>query len=252
MSSNRVEHIYRLLQSREQMSVPELAKLMQVTETTIRRDLLLMEEKGLIQRRRGYAMLPNKEGLKRFNPSDLFREEKLRIAKKAAAYVTSNTSLALDSGSTVSAVVKCLQDNPDIRGLDVITPSLNIAATTCESYRVSIPGGFVLAGEVCVGGIDVTDFFSKVHADIAFLGSTGVYNSDGLTVSYPLMRSVKEALVACATTKIALLDTSKYHSRGIYTFCDFDTLDILITIETPENAHILEKISKHGVEIVLA
>ncbi len=59
------------------------------------------------------------------------------------------------------------------------------------------------------------------------------------------MRSVKEALVGCATTRIALLDSSKFHSRGLYTFCDFDALDILITVENEENAPLLEGIARH-------
>ncbi len=59
------------------------------------------------------------------------------------------------------------------------------------------------------------------------------------------MRSVKEALVGCATTRIALLDSSKFHSRGLYTFCDFDALDILITVENEENAPLLEEIARH-------
>lgn len=252
MNDNRIEQIYKLLQTHEQVSVSHLATLLHVTETTIRRDLLVMEEKGLVQRRRGFAMLPSGTSLYKFNPKDLFRDEKMRIAKKAASYVTANSSLALDSGSSVGSLVKCLIDTPNIRGLDIITSSLPVALAACELFHVSIPGGFVLEGEHCVGGIDSIDFFKKVHADFAFLGSTGVFNSNGLTVSYPLMRSVKESLVSCATTKIALLDTSKYHSRGIYTFCDFETLDILITIETTENAPILDKIAKHNVEIVLA
>ncbi|MBC5580288.1 DeoR/GlpR transcriptional regulator [Anaerofilum sp. BX8] len=251
MNNNRVEQIYKLLQIHEQVSVQDLADLMQVTKTTIRRDLLLMEEKGLVRRRRGYALLPTRDLLTRFNSSDLFQEEKMRIAKKAVRYVTSNTSLALDSGSSVAALVKCLKDDPTIQGLDIVTSSLDIAIATCEQYRVAIPGGFVLAGEQCVGGVDVTDFFHKIHADLVFLGSTGVSNSSGLTVSYPLMCSVKEALVGCATTRIALLDSSKYHSRGLYTFCDFDALDVLITVENEENAPVLEKIARHHVEIVL-
>ena len=51
MNNNRIEQIYKLLQIHEQISVQDLADLLQVTKTTIRRDLLLMEEKGLVRRR---------------------------------------------------------------------------------------------------------------------------------------------------------------------------------------------------------
>ena len=70
-------------------------------------------------------------------------------------------------------------------------------------------------------------------------------------VSYPLQLSVKKYSALCADKRIALLDSSKFSRRGIYTFCDFQDIDILITVQTKENEAQLSRIADQGVEIVL-
>ena len=65
-------------------------------------------------------------------------------------------------------------------------------------------------------------------------------------------KDVKRALLSSASKKIALVDSSKFLSRGIYTYCSFRELDTLITVRTEENAPVLDEIAKQGVEIILA
>ena len=253
MNNKRLEEIYSLLQIHKKLSVSELADRFQVTKTTIRRDLLVMEENGQAKRRRGYAILPtptDRESLKKFNLENLFLQEKMLIGKKAAEFVRSNMSIALDSGSTVDSMINYVLDNPSIDGVNIVTSSLTQALKTCSRFHTSIPGGLVLPGEKSTGGLEVSDFFKQIHLDIAFLGSTGVYNTNGLTVSYTLMQSVKNAMAKSAAKRIGLLDSSKYNSRGIYTFCNWDDLDILITVETPENREMLKNIASHNVQII--
>ena len=65
-------------------------------------------------------------------------------------------------------------------------------------------------------------------------------------------RDVKRALLSSASKKVALVDSSKFLSRGIYTYCSFRELDTLITVRTEENAPVLDEIAKQGVEIIAA
>ena len=66
------------------------------------------------------------------------------------------------------------------------------------------------------------------------------------------MMDVKRALLSSASKKVALVYSSQFLSRGIYTYCSFRELDTLITVRTEENAPVLDEIAKQGVEIILA
>jgi len=84
-----------------------------------------------------------------------------------------------------------------------------------------------------------------------FLGTTGIKECNGLTVSYPLHMSVKRNIVACASKKIAVLDSSKFAGRGVFTYCDFEDLDVMITTKTDSNEEMLKEIAEKGVQLVL-
>lgn len=248
-NSYRIEKIYDLLLVRKKVSVNELAEMFHVTPTTIRRDLIAMEEKGLAGRMRGFAVAISDTA--REAGVNLFVEEKRRIAEAAKKYVKNGMSLVLDAGTTVETFAETLVEDGAIDDLDIVTNSLAIGLKTGRHFRVAMPGGIVLSNSACLVGMDVESFFSNIHVDVAFLGTTGIEGSDGLTVSYPLHLTVKKQMVACARKRIALLDSSKFSFTGIFTFCNFSDLDVMITVKTDSNEKDLEEIASRGVELVL-
>lgn len=247
-NSYRLDQIYAMLLRNDKASVEELAQIFRVTPTTIRRDLLILEERQLIYRSRGMAFVRGTSD----NTPNIFDMEKKRIAAKAAQYVSNGTTLAMDSGTTVQAVVNHLLNDERINELDIITHSLSTAQLAAREFNVSIPGGAIFNKMDTMIGLEVEEFYKNINVDIAFLGSTGVYNCAGLTLSYPVQLLVKKSSALCADKRIAVLDSSKFIRRGIYVFCDWSQIDILITVKTDENKEQLDRIAKHGVEIVLA
>ena len=214
-SNERQDKIFSMLESRGRMSVSDLAEYFQVTETTIRRDLITMEENHQIVRRRGFAELPLQatSGLRRRNT---FQEEKQRIARKAMELISYGTTLALDSGTSVAELVHVLADEGRDMGIDVITPSIQTASETCRFFRTSMPGGYVFPDEVSIGGMSAVRFLEGVTTDIAFLGTTGICNTKGLTVSYPLMMDVKRALLSYEVLGFA--ERADASLRSLYIF----------------------------------
>lgn len=241
-----------LLESHEQMSVEELAARFHVTETTIRRDLIVMEEKKQIVRKRGYALIPNKGYGIPIRRRNINQEEKRRIAIKAFEICRDTSSIALDSGTTIAELVHILIDHRNKFRPEIVTCSLTTAYSTCQYFHTSIPGGLVFPDEVSCAGPFMSDFFNNITTDIVFLGSTGIANTRGLTGSYQPMLDVKRSLMMCASRRVGLLDSSKFFTRGVYTFCTFDELDMLVTVRTEQNAWALDEIEKHNVKIVLA
>lgn len=245
-STYRLDRIYSLLLRNGRATVEDLAQNFHVTPTTIRRDLLLLEERGLIYRTRGYANILNTD-----DTINVFDTEKRRIAEAAMSFIQEEMTVAMDSGTTVEAICDCLVEKNSVRVLDIVTHSLKVAMRLGEYYRVSMPGGVMMSRYNALVGMDVENFYQNINVDIAFLGTTGINNCNGLTVSDPLQLEVKKRCVGCAAKRIAVANSSKYIRRGIYVFCDFSEIDTLITVKTEENAHQLEQIAKKGVDIVL-
>ena len=98
----------------------------------------------------------------------------------------------------------------------------------------------------------VENFYKKINVDVAFVGSTGVRDCSGPTVSYPVQLPVKQAAANCGARRIVLLDSQKFIRRGVYVICEWQNIDTLVTIQTPENEEQLEKIAKCDTNIVLA
>ena len=157
-TSYRIEKIYDLLLVRGKISVNDLAEMFHVTPTTIRRDLIVMEEKGLARRVRGYALAVH--DTKRQPDLRLFKEEKRRIAEAAKSFVRNGMSLALDTGDTVRTVAEVLIESPDITDLDIVTNALLTAIKMGEHYRVSMPGGIVLSSSAALVVWTLINFFS--------------------------------------------------------------------------------------------
>ena len=251
-NSYRIDRIYNLLLQRNSATVNELAQYFHVTPTTIRRDLLELEDRKLIFRNRGSAFLLG-DGEAEAN---VFLDEKKRIAAMAAKYISNGMSVSIDTGSTISALCDYLVTDSVLNNLDFVTSSPGNALRICKKFNVSIPGGSIPGGSQVPSsefmvGLEVEEFFKKINVDVAFLSSTGVYNCAGLTVSYPLQLPVKKYSALCADKRIALLDSSKFSRRGIYVFCDFKDVDTLITVKTDSNAEQLDRIAGMGTEIVL-
>jgi len=246
-NSYRLDQIYTSLLRGGSATIEELSQSFHVTPTTIRRDLLVLEERNLIYRSRGSAHIKDNDAT-----SDIFLNEKKRIAAAAAKFVSNGITLSLDSGTTVNAVINHLLNDERITDLDVITHSMYTALHASKKYNVSIPGGALFKRMDSILGLEVEEFYRKINVDIAFLSSTGVHNCAGLTLSYPIQLLVKKASAECADKRIAVLDSSKFIRRGIYVFCDWHNIDTLVTVKTDENEAQLDRIAKHGVDIVLA
>ena len=243
----RLDQIYNILLKKKTATVEELAAGFQVTPTTIRRDLLELEGRKLIYRTRGAAFLL--EG--RMADANIFVDEKRRIAAAAAAFVTNGMSIALDSGTSVLALSRHLAESPTLSEVDFITHSPKVALEVSKRFHVSLPGGAMSPQNEFLVGSETEEFYKKINADIAFLGSMGVYNCNGLTVSNPLQMSVKHHSAQCASRRIALLDSGKFSMRGMYMFCDYKDIDIMITVKTPDNEAQLDRIADMGVELIL-
>lgn len=140
-AEERQQKILELLEKNSSTKVKELARMFDVSESTIRRDLQDMEEKGLLKRTHGGAVRIKKMI---FEPTfkekeDKSQKEKLIIAKTAASLIEDNDTIILDSGTTTLGIARCLE----AKDITVITNSIDIASELSErdDIELVITGG---------------------------------------------------------------------------------------------------------------
>lgn len=232
LAETRRFKILELIRENGSAKVSRLSKLFNVTEPTIRQDLSKIEKTGEILRDHGGAYLKTVSqsvqtlSLEHRENMDL----KSYIGRKAAEFVKPNSTIILDSGTTVSELTKHLKG---IKGLRVITNSINIALILGvePSVEIHMTGGVFKAPTLSLTGEKAAVFFDNMHADKLFLAAAGLSIKDGLT--YPGISDlpVKKAMIESANETYLLLDSTKINKPAFAAINDLERIDYLITDE---------------------
>lgn len=251
-TNTRKNKILALLQTQKSMEVDRIASYFDVTSATIRRDLTDLENKHLITRSRGYAQIANSIYYSDYTiRKNINKEEKERIVAVAAQLIAPGSSIIIDSGTTMQALAEYLNVNT-VDGLSVVTHDIHTAMLLAPKYQTMIPSGIIDAPTMSVIGPTVEQFFTNIKVDTCFLCSTGVIDSYGLTAASIHHTAIKKQMIKSATEIVAVIDSSKFSSSGVNMVCKFSEIDKLITVQTEDNAEMLDTIRAKGVDIILA
>lgn len=246
----RQHRIEEYLQKVEFASLEELAKEVNASVSTVRRDLALLEAGGSLRRTHGGARLTNpKTDEFTFSARDTHQlVEKEAIGKYCAALIQPNQSVIIDAGTTPYHVARNLDHLP----LQVITNSLPVANFFHASQKTeTVVSGGVLYPRlgVLVGPLAV-ESFSNLHADVAIMSAGGI-TADGITNSHGLLIEIQKAMIRAAQKVIFCLDHTKFGRKSISPLCDLSDCDIIVTDnETPTS--LIEAIRWKDVQVVVA
>jgi len=209
--SVRKSEILSLLRENESMSIIELAKVVQVSLSTVRRDLDELMEEGLIKRKFGSAEILSSVGRE---PSFALRatyceEEKQRIARAALDLVENNETVFITGGSTTLEFARLL---PGQRRLTVITHSLRVANLLVDrpGIELMILGGAVLPDEETTHGHLTEWGAQQFRADKLIYGIQAVSLRHGLTYSQVVEVSTDRAIAKIVNQVILLADHTKF------------------------------------------
>ncbi|WP_427891461.1 DeoR/GlpR family DNA-binding transcription regulator [Kribbella sp. GL6] len=235
-------------------SVEDLARDLGVSTATIRRDLQQLDEAGQITRVHGGAIVPSGDG------EDADRErpfasvaadatpEKRQIARRAATLVQDGDVVLLDVGTTT----QLLADELRGRQVTVMTTSLAVLDVLRDDPVVELIllGGWVRRAYHSLVGVLTEDALRQIHADVAFLGASGVRRDgfvlDTTTVEVP----VKRAMIAAADRTVLLADRNKFPGSGKLKVCGVADLDVLVT-NTGADPDTLQICNDNDVEVLL-
>ncbi len=218
------------LKINQEVSIPDLAVMFNVSEMTIHRDLKKLEDNGRVRRTRGGAVAAERM---EFEFDFAFRRkshhsEKQAIARKALEFVKPGARLILDTGTTTLELALLLKDLEDIT---VITPSLAVASVLQFSSGVEtvLLGGVIRHGSPDLTGIVTEANLDMFTADIAFQGADAI-GLDG-TLYTDDMRIVKvdQKIRKQAVKNYVLADSSKFGKTSLAVNGNVHQVDALIT-----------------------
>jgi len=226
----RREKIIELLRENGSCRVQELKNIFQVSEPTIRQDLEIMEQSGLIVRQHGGAFLSDYSSFA--SRIQLARhinmEEKTLISAKAAEFVNSGDSIILDSGTTVSEMIKFLANKNNLK---IVTPALNITLALGKepTNTILMTGGEFKAPTLSLTGEKASLVFKDLYVEKLFLAAGGFSLEAGLTYPGFTDLPLKRAMIDSAKTVYLLVDSSKLEKVLFASLGCQDKIDYLIT-----------------------
>lgn len=206
----------------------DVAKSMGVSTETIRKDLVYLNDKGMLLKEFGGAIavgeLPKQPIDARAAEN---QEAKNRLALKAQEFISGNNVIFIDSGSTLLAFAKIF---PKDRNLAVVTNSFSAVSFLMNAVN----GVFFVGGEVSNVTMATSGHWSSLalnslKIDIAFLGSSGFRAHNGPCSKTFSDVQFKTEVLKNSRCNIVLADSSKFTSNAIAPYCDWSMIDTLIT-----------------------
>ncbi|MFI7700914.1 DeoR/GlpR family DNA-binding transcription regulator [Nonomuraea sp. NPDC049480] len=256
LAPQRQQAILDLVRQNGGVRVIELVRAFGVSDITIRRDLELLAERGLLFKVHGGATVVGSGAGSTDEPGFAVKavrqeEEKRAIARHAAALVRPGTAVALSAGTTTWTLAHRLAAVP---ALTVVTNSVRVADVFQRSGRadhtVILTGGVRTPSDALVGPVAVSSI-RQLNVDQLFLGVHGMTARAGFTTPNMMEAETDRALVEAAVRLVVLADHTKWGMVGISTIARLGEADVLITdAGLPPPAR--EALAEHVGELVIA
>ncbi|MEV5978076.1 DeoR/GlpR family DNA-binding transcription regulator [Streptomyces sp. NPDC052114] len=256
-AAERRQLILEMVRANGAVSLRELARVVQTSEVTVRRDVRALEAEGLLDRRHGGAVLPG--GFTRESgfpqKSHLATAEKTAIADLAAGLVEEGEAIVVGAGTTTQELARRLARVP---GLTVVTNSLLVAQALAHANRVEVvmTGGTLRGSNYALVGSGAEQSLQGLRVSRAFLSGSGLTAERGLSTSNMLSASVDRALVQAAAEVVVLADHTKLGTDTMFQTVPTDVITRLVTDEPPAHddraATELQALADQGVQIAVA
>lgn len=246
--SPRHGRILALLGEQGTIAVNDLARMLEVSAETVRRDIKALAARGEIVRMHGSIGLPSVvseapfERRMREN-----REAKEAIARLTASTIRDGESIMLDTGTTTSLLARALLDH---RRLTVVTNSSDIARTlaTVNGNKVYMAGGELRSDSGAALGYSAIEFVSRFSVDHAVI-SAGAVNAMSGVMDYDLEEAqFGQAVLARGRRRLVVTDASKFGQKGLVRVCGFSDFDELIVNRRPPD-DLAEALAREDVTI---
>jgi DeoR/GlpR family transcriptional regulator of sugar metabolism len=233
----RQQRLLDILRDRKAAELEELARVLGVSTSTVRRDLEALEGKGLVQRTHGGAILVETAGEANGSavrqPSIVLAERmgqqveaKQAIGRYAAGLVQPHMTVILDGGSTVVYAAQLIRARP----LQIVTNSLSIANLFNDDEQVEllIVGGSLYPRTGVMVGPIATGCLADFHADLTLFSLAGIYDDAAFNINLA-MAQVEQVMLRQAARSVLLMDAGKFGRKSLVRVCGLGEVDAIVT-----------------------
>jgi len=250
----RQQRVLEILREKKVAELEDLAREMNVSVSTIRRDLESLEKKGAVSRTHGGAVFrsENHAEAQAVGPDSASQpvaeaiaaagqpgavlsermsqhvDRKLAIGRYAASQVQPHMTVLLDGGSTVIHAARQIIARP----LQIVTNSVSIANLFSDDDQIELVllgGNLYPRTGVTVGPI-ATGCLADLYADLALFSLAGIYDDAAFNISLP-MAQVEQLMIRQATRSLMLMDSTKFGRKSLVRVCGLNEVDQIVTDE---------------------
>lgn len=229
-STERQLRLQQLFSAEEFLNLSDLCRKLEASRSSLRRDLIEMEGRGILRRVHGGAIsLHSRDDSLDFRKlSSSHHEEKVRIGQMAATLIENGQTVILGGGSTTVEVARQILDRP----IQIITNSLVVAQVfwDCKQVEVTLTGGYmyprlgIQLGPIC------ERMLQGVAADVLVMGVRGITKL-GLSDSNSLVVGSIRKMIEVARKVIIVADHSKFGRDSMLHVADLKDLDTVVSDE---------------------
>lgn len=224
----RQQRIIDYLTQTSVAKISELARHLYTSEASIRRDIAVLENAGLVTRVYGGVMLSQyrNEVLPAAMREELNTKAKDLIAKQAAQYIHDGETILFDNSSTVRHICKYICDRKQIK---IITNSLSVCNDLKNTnITVYCTGGEYFAKRDCFLGPYAESFLQSIHADSCFFSCKGLSDDGLLTDVSEKEVSIRKRMLQQSVQHYFLCDSSKIGNTYTFQICNAEELTKVI------------------------
>lgn len=227
LMEQRFHEILKAVEEKQTVTVQELTELLNTSESTIRRDLSILDKEGKLNKVHGGATAighyttKDEDVALRMTQN---REEKLEIVKYAATLIRPEDFVYLDAGTTTELMIDYITEKNAIYVTNGISHAKKLVQRGCEAYILG--GKIKLSTEAVVGNETISEL-DKYNFTLGFFGTNGISVKRGFSTPDIDEAIVKrKALEQCKQGYI-LADSTKFNQISAIRFADFKAADII-------------------------
>ena len=228
LTEQRYAKILKLLDQQNSVTVAELTRLLDASESTVRRDITALDKAGRLTKVFGGAV-SNRQSFAHYEPTvaqkqELYRKEKQQIARYAATLIGPEDFVYLDAGTTTGMILDYLPENGATFVTNAVAHAQKLAG---RGFEVHLIGGILKTSTEAVIGSQAILTLQTYHFTKGFFGANGITRQAGFTTPEAQEALVKKtALVQCAQ-RYVLSDHSKFGATSSVTFAALEDALVL-------------------------
>lgn len=251
LAAERHSRILDELKRGKTVAVSSLSQALDVSEVTIRKDLIKLEGEGLLSRIHGGAtitdFLPKERSFTEKQAERM--EEKQAIARQALTHIQPGDTIMLGAGTTTMELAKLLRP---VKELTIVTNAVNVAMelNSHNQHNVILVGGEMRSKSYALVGAVAEESLRKLSVFKSFLGTDGIHLENGFTTLALAEGKINRVMMERSRKVYMLADHTKFGETYLTRFAELSDVDRIITASLDEQ--ICNQYLELGIKIEVA